>query len=37
MKEIEQTLAPELDAIWPWGKPEYDDYESYRYPAVRRN
>ena len=22
MTQIEQTLALELDAIWPWGKPE---------------
>jgi L-galactose dehydrogenase len=37
MRQIERIVAPVQDAIWPWGKPEYDDYESYRFPAERRN
>ena len=37
MAGIDAIVAPVRDAIWPWGKPEYDDYETYRFPAVRRN
>lgn len=37
MERIEEAAAPVFDAIWPWGKPEYDDYATYRFPVTRRN
>jgi L-galactose dehydrogenase len=37
IQQMEQIVARLKMRIWPWRKPEYDDYESNRFPDERRN